>query len=466
MKKFFVKLTPKYVTRKSIHYTLYIIRDTQVSRSLAIATILTLLITPLSIFANETLTSPNYRLEPNAANSFGGLSETGSYQLVDSGGEAVLGLGSSGSYKLDSGYVAQLQQSIELNVLPKGLAAYYPLNTGTGIQAYDVTSNNNQGVLESGPSWSGGQVGGGALSFDGTDDHVDIASFDTPSTSELTMSAWVYQASGNESQRVVYNGSGTNAHGFTPNDTGTFRFAVNDGSGFQSVGTTETLNEWVHYVGVFDNGSLRLYKDGEEVDSATVAATISSYSGLALGSDVGGGVNFEGQLDEVKIYDRALNGDEVLDEYVASSQGISSALTLPRIAASSSQTVGAEAIVLTDAPGYDLGLAQDGNLRTGDGDEIPSISSTIEFPDPWSEGSTTGFGFSVTDAVQRDGKWGSDPDYEYAAIPNNTTTFHSRTGLTGGVKELAELQFRLGVEGDQTAGVYSNRLGFTATMKP
>ncbi|PSO45397.1 hypothetical protein BRC21_00175 [Candidatus Saccharibacteria bacterium SW_7_54_9] len=83
---------------------------------------------PLIAVAEEPLTSDNYRLEPNASNSFGGLSDNDQYSLLGSGGEAAVGLGDSPSYKLSSGYVEQLEQAIQLNVLPAGLDGYWPMN--------------------------------------------------------------------------------------------------------------------------------------------------------------------------------------------------------------------------------------------------------------------------------------------------------------------------------------------------
>ena len=62
------------------------------------------------------LTSPNYKLDPQGLNSFGGQGSSSNYRMVSSGGEAVVGNGSGGSYKLSSGYVSQLQQSIELSL--------------------------------------------------------------------------------------------------------------------------------------------------------------------------------------------------------------------------------------------------------------------------------------------------------------------------------------------------------------
>lgn len=72
-------------------------------------------------------TSTNYRLDPDAFNTAGGLGSSTNYKLLNSVGEPLIGSGSGGSYKLSSGFVSQLDQSIQLSVNPSGLFLYYPL---------------------------------------------------------------------------------------------------------------------------------------------------------------------------------------------------------------------------------------------------------------------------------------------------------------------------------------------------
>jgi hypothetical protein len=62
------------------------------------------------------LTSPNYRLDAQVMNNFGGQSTSGSYALLGSGGEAIVGNGAGGSYKLGVGYVPQTDRSLELSL--------------------------------------------------------------------------------------------------------------------------------------------------------------------------------------------------------------------------------------------------------------------------------------------------------------------------------------------------------------
>ena len=61
-------------------------------------------------------TSPNYTIDASVGNSFGGNSGSNSYKLTSSGGESIVGNGEGGSYKLTQGYVAQLEQAIQISV--------------------------------------------------------------------------------------------------------------------------------------------------------------------------------------------------------------------------------------------------------------------------------------------------------------------------------------------------------------
>ena len=433
----------------------------------------------------EPLSTDNYRLDPNVSNSFGGLVSSDSYELLDSGGEAVVGLGDSPSYKLSQGYVSQLEQSIELNLLPDGLVGYWPLNTGAGIQAYDVSANDNHGVLNGGSSWTDGKISN-AVEFDGEQDYISIPDSPSLRPEELTVSAWVKpqrRSNSNELFTVVTSHYANNRVNFRlevgrfqENDDSKPAFVIyRDGSFHTAVGQTDLpLDTWSYVAGSYssdDGGTLRVYVDGEMEDETTGVGPITDYNSEPITIGRSGPIDdqtweFPGAIDEVKIYDRPLGRDEIADEYSASASGLPSAFTLPRLDPGQSQSTRGQAVVRTDAGGYHIAIEQDGDLRTGQGDTIPAIESSISFPSPWNEGVTTGLGFSVLDGVQRDGKWGSEPDFEYAAIPSSSTSFHSRDGLSGGEKEVTSLEFRAGIDSTQAAGIYRNRLGFTATLKP
>ena len=422
----------------------------------------------------EPLSTDNYRLDPNVADSFGGLTDSDQYELVSSGGDAVIGLGDSPSYKLSQGYVSQLEQSIELNVLPEGVVGHWPLNTGTGIQAYDVGADSRHGVIEGDPEWVDGVVGRQALRFDGDENYIDMSG-STDVSGSRSLEAW-FRTTDDESTGVIMGQYRTNS------TSDFFEVRVNDGE-LEAENDDVTISsgvdvadgEWRHVI-LSRNSSegMELYLDGAEVVATDEPGGASGTHALFVGtrgehwdttnSRVGGRL-YEGDIDNVKLYDDYLEPSQVSDQYRATASGATSALTLPELNPGDDESVAADAVVRTDAGGYNIAIDQDGDLRTEQGDTIAGVDGSIEFPASW-QSDTTGFGFTVRDAVQRDGKWGSDPDFEYAAVPDSTTTFHTRDGLSGGDKEVTELEFRVGIDGTQAAGIYRNRLGFTATLKP
>ena len=72
------------------------------------------------------------------------------------------------------------------------LVAYWMFDEGTGTTAYD-SKGDNDGNLMNGPVWTTGQIDGG-LSFDGTNDYVNVnnsASLSFSQSSSFTIALWV-----------------------------------------------------------------------------------------------------------------------------------------------------------------------------------------------------------------------------------------------------------------------------------
>ena len=70
-----------------------------------------------------------------------------------------------------------------------------------------------------------------------------------------------------------------------------------------------SLNQWTYVVATFDGGTLTLYVDAVEQDSSTTPIVIPATSKpFAVGARNGGTwLWFNGSIDEVAIYDRALD---------------------------------------------------------------------------------------------------------------------------------------------------------------
>lgn len=121
---------------------------------------------PLPVFADR-FQSTNYTIDAGVAgNSAGGVQSSSNYALVSSGGESIVGNGTGGSYKLGEGYVAQLEQSIELSVSPATVAigtqtpgvsntAVVTATIRTDAPGYTISAYQNNNLTSGGNTISG-----------------------------------------------------------------------------------------------------------------------------------------------------------------------------------------------------------------------------------------------------------------------------------------------------------------------
>jgi hypothetical protein len=433
---------------------------------------------PFAALAAPLITA-HYRLDPDISGAFGGLGGTPHYGLVDVGSEAALGFGSSPSYKLGSGYTAQLQHSLQLTVLPSGVTSYYSLDTGLGSQAYDTSAGGNTGSIHGTPSWVSGQIGT-ALTFDGSTSYISTTTqFTNPNPFSLEL--W-FKTNTVQGGRLIgfgdaVSGASTNAdRQVYMTNSGQLIFGVKPGAQ-QTLTSAASYNDnaWHHLAATLGASGLQFYVDGVSVGTNAGVTTAQNYAGYwRIGYDSLAGWPsaptsnyFAGSIDEVKIYNRALNSTEVLNEYNAGSAGLVSAQTIPQITSGVSHTSLTDVTVRTDGPGYNLAVSQDHNLRHTDAVTLISpVAAAIAAPALWTEGTTTGLGFTLSAGTQIEAKWGTNPNYDYAAVPTTATTYHSHTGLLGGSSDTTTLQFRLDTPANQKSGKYSNIVTVSATVIP
>lgn len=429
----------------------------------------------------DRYTSANYTIDASQiGNSFGGDSTDADYQLTSSGGESLIGQGSGGSYRLDSGYIAQIENSLELKVVPGGLQAYYPMDEGSGSLARDYSSQTNDGILGGTPTlptWATGQIGE-SVHFDGANDELVTAG--THAYNTVTVSAWVKaEADAVTGNRGVVSNSrdccgtygGYQLEVNHPDATNVnARFRIWNSTGTTSYGTNDvalTTGVWTHLVGTYDGSDVKLYKNG------TLADTNSSYSGtintptanIKIGNMGAYVAYFKGTIDEAMIFNRALSADEVEAMYDAGSAGNIAGLSFAGdIIPGTSQTSDFDAIMATDSYGYSLAISQDQNLTKG-GDSIPAISANISSPASWSEGTTKGLGFTLygTNATALDAKWSSGSNY--SAFPSSATSIYTRIGQQS-AKDVLNMRLRLDVDVTQPTGLYANVVTTTGTITP
>ena len=119
--------------------------------------------------------------------------------------------------------------------------------------------------------------------------------------------------------------------------------------------------------------------------------------------------------------------------------------------------------VITDAwGGYDLLTNQNHSMTHTDATTtIPDYSCLIASPCAWSG---TGLGFTVASGTAVEAKWGTSPNYNYAAFPLASTIFHTKGGYLSGADQTV-VGYKLDVPSTQKSGQYSNIIYYTAMTK-
>jgi hypothetical protein len=193
--------------------------------------------------------------------------------------------------------------------------------------ANDSSPNNYHGTVKGGGSYAAGKSGQ-ALHLDGFDDYVAIQnmSYAASDLTQVTVSAWIRTDSPanqhiasfdrNEYWRLQLAGEA--------GGPGLLGWSVMTSSGQVDYASARRVDDgqWHHVAGVFDNGTLTMYIDaGPEASvfgGSTFGTATTRFGFIGIGSEAtefDGRPNatgyFDGDLDEVRIYDRALTQAEI-----------------------------------------------------------------------------------------------------------------------------------------------------------
>jgi hypothetical protein len=216
-----------------------------------------------------------------------------------------------------------------------GLVGYWGFEESSGQTAYDASLYSNDGILggstsaESGdPKWttgikplSGGVSGGGALQFDGVDDYVEVADDSSLNlTDAITVEAWIKPVSvvGTHSLFIDKDYSSAWALNFNVGDRIKYYMVTSVNNEIVGAAGTITLNKWHHVVMTYDSssGAWVSYINGVQDIDETLSGSIStSTQNLIFGRDSAGIYPFDGLIDEVRIYNRALSAEEIRYHY-------------------------------------------------------------------------------------------------------------------------------------------------------
>jgi len=148
---------------------------------------------------------------------------------------------------------------------------------------------------------------GETLHFDGANDYVMCGSF-LPTS--YTKEAWIYISNFNVSNNIISGGNTDGQHAlFIPNYSGNKLSAGHNGA-WEAVQDPNpiVINTWYHVAVTYDAATttMKLYKNGNLVATNTNVPQVLNGNIIRLGSFDDGANVFNGRMDEVRIWDRAL----------------------------------------------------------------------------------------------------------------------------------------------------------------
>jgi hypothetical protein len=232
--------------------------------------------------------------------------------------------------------------------IQSSLVGFWLMDEGSGSTSKDSSGQGRHGVLRNGPKWVNG-YSGKALSFDGSDDYLDLGNFDVKGN-QLTLSAWIKADRFNhltyEDVRII--SKATDLMGYNHNwmlgtvwsNSGPLlRFRIKAGGAVATLDSgIHTLQPgvWTHIAAVYTGQHMILYKNGQEVGRMAKSGSIDQNpkAPVWIGSNpiYANSRPFDGIIDNVGIYSRALAQNEIsnlANGSVPSSSGSNHAPVIP-----------------------------------------------------------------------------------------------------------------------------------------
>lgn len=195
--------------------------------------------------------------------------------------------------------------------ITSGLVGNWKFDEGSGTTAADSSGNNNSGTLTNGPTWVEGKIGQ-ALDYDNINDSVNTNS-DMIGTSAVSVCTWIYPRTWS-GDSVINNGK------FQLYSSTNYRigFTSDGATNILSSSNAITIDAW-NFVCVTrnDSGIANLYVQANLSGAAdrNSGTPTSGTGNVIIGSRPVGGTNFDGVIDEVRIYNQVLSASDITELY-------------------------------------------------------------------------------------------------------------------------------------------------------
>ena len=208
------------------------------------------------------------------------------------------------------------------------LVGFWKMEEGVGANLVDISGNGNDATIvnSSGITWVTGKDGL-ALKLNGSEGRYGIVnhSHSINISEAITISAWIRPSA--LANKFILTKGGPDGYDLAIFESGQVEFRINresNGSSYR-LRSNQTYPidgiTWMHIVATFDGTKSTIYINGQEDNSASFAPTTINTNTTPLQIGARNNKNrWDGDLDEIKLYKRALSGTEILSLYIGEMQ--------------------------------------------------------------------------------------------------------------------------------------------------
>ena len=203
---------------------------------------------------------------------------------------------------------------------PATVVGMWLFEEGAGDVAKDTSEAGNDGAIEGPKKWRDGKFGQ-ALEFNGNDVYVEVEANKSIILEELTIVGWanLEPSQGTRWQSIMMRGQNPRNYLLVVDrDSQTLQLSITKGApgawAGPIAGPVITGDGWHHLAGVIgEDAGLVIYTDGEEVGKQPYAkpSLDADPSRMRIGDGSGGGHQCEGLLDEVALFNVALEENDI-----------------------------------------------------------------------------------------------------------------------------------------------------------
>ena len=201
--------------------------------------------------------------------------------------------------------------------LTDGLVGWWKFDEGSGSVAADSSGNGNDGTLNGPVEWTEDGKVGGAMAFTGPYNFVLVP--DAPSlnpTDAITIAACI-KPSWTGNNRILQKSTegSDNQYRLLKEGGDNIRVHLPPAANFEITGNIPPNGEWTHLAATYDGSAIKVYYDGVVVGETAFSDDLGVSDGpLFIGnkwSEAPAGDEFNGVMDDVRIYNRALSASEI-----------------------------------------------------------------------------------------------------------------------------------------------------------